>query len=134
VFDPQQGQQIFPLTSVSRPVLLPTQPPIHLVPVVLSPGVKRGLAVTLITHPHLVPKSRMGRIYISSPFERAFVACSGTALFFVLYGIMVIDSRYQTLKLSHTNTVISVRFPTFMDSYRDTVVVMCSISCQYVLL
>jgi hypothetical protein len=33
--DPRQGQRIFPLASVSRPALRPTQPP---VPGVLSPG------------------------------------------------------------------------------------------------
>jgi hypothetical protein len=31
------------------------------------PGKKRGRGVTLTTHPHLVPKSRMSRSYISSP-------------------------------------------------------------------
>jgi hypothetical protein len=34
------GQKIFPLTSVPRPALGPTQPPVQLVPGVLSPGVK----------------------------------------------------------------------------------------------
>jgi hypothetical protein len=48
------GKRIFPLVSVSRPALGPTQPP---VPGVLSPGVKRGRGVTLTTHPHLVPMS-----------------------------------------------------------------------------
>jgi hypothetical protein len=33
-------QRIFPLTSVSRPALGPTQPPVQWVPWVLSPGVK----------------------------------------------------------------------------------------------
>jgi hypothetical protein len=37
-FDPRQGQRIFPLTSVSRPALGPTQPPAQWVPGVLSPG------------------------------------------------------------------------------------------------
>jgi hypothetical protein len=39
-FDPRQGQRIFPLASVSRPALGPTQPPVQWVPGVLSPGVK----------------------------------------------------------------------------------------------
>jgi hypothetical protein len=43
------------------------------------PGVKRGRGVTLTTHPHLVPRSRMSRSY-SSSFPSAFVACSGPAL------------------------------------------------------
>jgi hypothetical protein len=39
-FDPRRGHRIFPLTSVSRPVLGPTQPPVQWVPGVLSPGIK----------------------------------------------------------------------------------------------
>jgi hypothetical protein len=37
-FDPRQRQTIFPLTSVSRPALRPTQPPVQWVPGVLSQG------------------------------------------------------------------------------------------------
>jgi hypothetical protein len=44
-------------SSVSRPALGPTQPPVQWVPGVLSPGVKRGRGVTLTTHPHLVSRS-----------------------------------------------------------------------------
>jgi hypothetical protein len=36
----RQGQRIFPLTSVSRPALGPTQPPVQWVPGVLAPEVK----------------------------------------------------------------------------------------------
>jgi hypothetical protein len=39
-FDPRQGQRIFPLASVSRLALGPTQPPVQWVPGVLSPGVE----------------------------------------------------------------------------------------------
>jgi hypothetical protein len=57
----------FPLTSVSRPSLGPTQPPVQWVPGVLSPGVKRCRGVTLTTHPHLVARIKMSRSYTSSP-------------------------------------------------------------------
>jgi hypothetical protein len=66
-FDPRQEQRIFPIASVSRPALGPTQPPVQWVPGVLSAGVKRGRGVTLTTHPHLVPRSWMSRRYASSP-------------------------------------------------------------------
>jgi hypothetical protein len=41
----------FPLASVYRPALRPTQTPIQWAPVVLSLEVKRGRAVTLTSHP-----------------------------------------------------------------------------------
>jgi hypothetical protein len=65
-----QGQSIFPLSSVSRPALGSTQPPVQWVSGVLSPGVKRGRGVTLTTHPHLVPRSWISRSYSSSPSKR----------------------------------------------------------------
>jgi hypothetical protein len=34
------------------------------------PGPKRGWGVTLTTHPHLVPRSRMSRRYTSCPAKR----------------------------------------------------------------
>jgi hypothetical protein len=67
------------LTSVSRPALGPTQPPVKWVPGVLSPGVKRGRGVMLTTHPHLVPRSWKSRSYTPLP-PSAFMACRGTAL------------------------------------------------------
>jgi hypothetical protein len=58
-----ERQRIFPLASLSRPALSPTQPPIRWVPEVLSPGVKHGRGVPLTTHPHLVPRSRMSSLF-----------------------------------------------------------------------
>jgi hypothetical protein len=46
-----RGKRIFPLTSVSRPAIGPTQPPVQWVPEVLCPGVKRCWGVKLTTHP-----------------------------------------------------------------------------------
>jgi hypothetical protein len=40
VRSPAGAKGFFPLTSVSRPALGPTQPPVQWVPGVLSPGVK----------------------------------------------------------------------------------------------
>jgi hypothetical protein len=76
-----EAKGFFPLTSVSRSALRPTQPPVQWVPVVLSPGLKRGRGVTLTTHPHLVSTSGMSRSYIYSP-PSASVACTGPALAF----------------------------------------------------
>jgi hypothetical protein len=62
------GERIFPLASVSRPALGPTQPPVQWVPGVLSPGLKCGRGVKLTTH--VVPRSRMSKSYTSSPHKR----------------------------------------------------------------
>jgi hypothetical protein len=64
---PGRGERIFHLSSVSRPALGPTQPPVQLVPGVISPGLKRSRGVTITTHPHLLQRSRMSRSYTSSP-------------------------------------------------------------------
>jgi hypothetical protein len=41
-FNPRQGQRTFPLVSVTRPALEPTQPIVEWVCGVLSPGLMRG--------------------------------------------------------------------------------------------
>jgi hypothetical protein len=70
VRSPEKAKGFFPLASVSRPALEPTQPPVQWVLGVLSPGLKRGRGVTLTTHPRLVPRSKMSRSYTSSPPKR----------------------------------------------------------------
>jgi len=75
------------------------------------PGAKRGRVVTLTTHPHLVPRSRMNTSYTSSPPNRD---CFGeylisdlylTTTFFQIrkptYSLVVIISSYL-----HTNNSI----------------------------
>jgi hypothetical protein len=63
-FDRRKRRKDFPLASVSRLALGPTQPPVQWVPGVISSGLKRGRGVTLTTLPHLL-------------------ACNGTALAFI---------------------------------------------------
>jgi hypothetical protein len=65
----QRRKDGFPLAFVFRPALGPTQTPVQWVPGVISPGLKRGRGVTLTTHHHLVPSSRM-KSYTSSPLKR----------------------------------------------------------------
>jgi hypothetical protein len=57
------------------------------------PGVKRGLGVTLTTHPHLVPRSRMSRSHTFPPW--CLHGGSGTAFTFI-------DNRYIFLSLGLT--------------------------------
>jgi hypothetical protein len=54
---PAEAKGFFPLASVSRSGLGPTQPPVQWAPGIFSPVVKRGRGMTLTTHPHLVPRS-----------------------------------------------------------------------------
>jgi hypothetical protein len=51
------GQRIFPVASVSRPALGPTQPPVQWVSGVLSLGVKARPGRDADHSPHLVPRS-----------------------------------------------------------------------------
>jgi hypothetical protein len=53
-------------TTVPRPALGSTQPPIQWVPGSLSPG-QSGRGVKLTTHLHLEPGSRMTELYFHSP-------------------------------------------------------------------
>jgi hypothetical protein len=88
--DEPSGSCATELVSVSRPALRPTQHPIQWVLGVLSPMVKRSPGVTLTTHPHLVPRSRMGRSYSSS----TLAACIAVVrqLYFYFYAGEVHES------------------------------------------
>jgi hypothetical protein len=73
---PGRGERIFPVASVSRLALGPTQPPAL---GVLYLGLKHSRGMILTTHPHLV-QERVGAIPPLPP--SMFVACRGTALAF----------------------------------------------------
>jgi hypothetical protein len=61
-------------------------------------GLKRGRGLTLTTHPHLVPKSRMSRSYTLSP-PSAFMACSGTALLYYIFKLKIRQHNYHKSQL-----------------------------------
>jgi hypothetical protein len=79
-FNPRHRKRIFPLASVSRLALRPTQPLSNGHRGVLSPGVKCGRGVTLTTHSHLVPRWK-SRSYNTSPPCRLY-GDSGRALLY----------------------------------------------------
>jgi hypothetical protein len=65
----RRGQRIFPLLCVQTGS--GAYPASYTMGTgVLSPRVKSGRGVTLITHPHLVPRSSMSRSYTTSPPNR----------------------------------------------------------------
>jgi hypothetical protein len=80
---PGGGKEIYPLTSVSRPVLGPTQPPVQWVLRVLSQGVKRGRGVTLTAHPYLLPRWWTSRNYTISPLLRLHRCAVGQLHLFI---------------------------------------------------
>jgi hypothetical protein len=86
-FDPRQRQTVFPLASVSRPALGPTQAPVQRVP-----GVMRGRGVTLTTHPLLEPRSRTSRSYNPLLVARMTVAGQIYYYYFICLSLNVAQS------------------------------------------
>jgi hypothetical protein len=102
-FDPRQRQRIFPVASVSRPTLRPTQPPVQWVLGVLSPGLKRDRGVTLTTHPYLVPRSRISRSYTCSPPKRLHGVWWDSFSFISLYLVLTFLLVCPILRPWHFN-------------------------------
>jgi hypothetical protein len=71
----------FPVTSVSRPALGPTQPPVHWVHP--FPGAKRGRGMTLTTHRHVASRSGISRSYTSFPPQVPSWRVAGQLCFFM---------------------------------------------------
>jgi hypothetical protein len=99
-FRSRQRQKDFSLVSVSRPALELTQPPVQWVPGILSPGLNRGRGVTLTTHPHLVPRSRVNRSSASSP-SSCSMACCGIALTLVISSYTPIICQFCLPSIMH---------------------------------
>jgi hypothetical protein len=115
----------------------PTQSPLQWVP-----GVKHGRGVTLTTHPHLVPRSRLSRSYLpSAPWYQ----CGGNGqLYVLLYGacLVLIMSYFNSRMLPNCHTsvssdsllnlldtvVLSISGPSFLDRF---VSVRCSVWLGY---
>jgi hypothetical protein len=73
-------------------------------PGVLSPGAKRGRGVTVTTHPHLVPKSRMSRsYYLLSPQAPPWRVAGLYLLLF--YAYMRSPSCLRVCPLSTSETI-----------------------------
>jgi hypothetical protein len=109
---------------VSRPALGPTQPPVQWVPGVLFPGVKRGRVVTLTTHPiYCQGREWVGAIPPLPP--SAFIACSGTALPFFNFYMLLYKFRRICVKFGtnlpmwlverYLETVTKVKLPVVLN-------------------
>jgi hypothetical protein len=108
---PGRGKIISPPVSVSRPAVGPTQPLLQWVPLVLSPGLKRYRVVTLTTHPHVVPRLRMSRGYVSSPPKRLHGVLWDCFSFFILICLRSIDfsATVEAVHSSHSEPTFLVR-------------------------
>jgi hypothetical protein len=73
------------------------------------PGVKHGQSVTLTTHPHLMPRSRMSRSYISSPQSTCMVS-NGAALLLHHFTVSITKYSWQYRKSYISSSLVHAYF------------------------
>jgi hypothetical protein len=117
-FNPWQRQRIVPLASVSRPALRPTQPPIQWVLGVLSHR-RRWLGPNtdlLITHPHLMPRSRMSRSYTPLPLGTCMAVVGHLYFIYMVYKYekQLHSDTIPVFCVGHLNSVSSGILKVFM--------------------
>jgi hypothetical protein len=94
-YDPQRRQRIFPLASVQTST--EAHPASCTMCIEASfPGGKARLGRNADHSPHLVPRSRMSRSYISSPLWR--LHCVAGHLYFLLFTVFASNSLHSVSK------------------------------------
>lgn len=84
-------------------------------------GVKRGVMVTLTTHPYLAPMLRMSRSYYHHSPQSAYIACRGWALLFTrIFCIMLVVESFifERSRVWISDIVIHCDWCVFVSSHR----------------